>query len=61
MGLFLVLLDSKIPELNIKTHVTSTAISVFVDSRTGCYDVTISNVEGKLYVENSLFFTGGRM
>lgn len=44
------LLDSKIPELNIRTHVTSSAISVFVDSRTGYYDVGISNVEGELCV-----------
>lgn len=42
------LLDSKIPELNIRTQVTSSVISVFVDSRTGYYDVAISNFEGEL-------------
>ncbi len=34
------------PKLNIKTRVTSSVVSVFVDSRTGLYDIAISNSEG---------------
>ncbi|CAB4003964.1 mediator of RNA polymerase II transcription subunit 14-like [Paramuricea clavata] len=41
----LVLLDSKMPKLNIRTGVTSSIISVSVESRTGLYDVAISNCE----------------
>ncbi|XP_028405529.1 mediator of RNA polymerase II transcription subunit 14-like isoform X2 [Dendronephthya gigantea] len=53
----LALLDSKIPELTIKTHVTSSVISVLVDSRTGLYDIAISNSEALklcLTLKNSL-------
>lgn len=52
----LVSLDSKMPRLNIKTLVTSSVICVFVDSKSGLYDVTISNFEGMLellYVKNA--------
>ena len=34
------------PKLSIKTRVTSSVVSVFLDSKTGLYDVTISNCEG---------------
>jgi hypothetical protein len=43
------------PKLNIKTRVTSSVVSVFVDSRTGLYDIAISNSEGTLRKYHVLF------
>lgn len=46
MFLLIVSLDHKKNNLKIYTGVKNSIISVFVDSRTGLYDVTISNCQG---------------